>query len=315
MKPPAVAYIALAAATAGWAISPIFMRYIADAYDPWTQAFLRYGFATILLLAFSLIWFRDELKAAFLRPRATLGLALLNATMQTTWTFSLYHTTATTAQLITKTQVLMIIAMSYVLYHEERAVITSPRYIIGTLLGFLGVGGVLLKDPSASLIPAFDLAAWLLLFTSVCWSVYAVWGKHIVRDLHPVPMFTAVAVYTSAIFAFNMFAFGNPETVMTAGPRMLGIAAFSSILPIAIAHAAYHYAQRQLGAAFCISVMLINPAVTNGLALLLWADESMNAVQWAGAGVLTLGSYFVIQAQRRAGEPQSKVPVPPGSRV
>jgi drug/metabolite transporter (DMT)-like permease len=315
MNRPVLAYAALASATAGWALSPIFMRLMTGAYDGWTQAFLRYGFATLILLAISLTWYRPGLVAAFRRPKATLGLAILNAAMQTTWTFALYHTTATTAQLITKTQVLMVIAISYVIYHEERAVITNPRYIAGTLLGFLGVGGVLLEDPSVSLIPRIDLAAWLLLFTSVCWSIYAVWGKHIVKDLHPIPMFTAVATYTSTIFAINMLIFGEPGAIIGAGGSMLGLAAFSSVLPIAVAHAAYHYAQRQLGSAFCISVMLINPAVTNGLALLFWPDESMNWIQWTGAGVLTLGAYFVVQAQRRAGGAPAAEPVPPGSRV
>jgi drug/metabolite transporter (DMT)-like permease len=299
MNRPIVAYIALASATLGWSISPIFMRLLKPAYDPYTQAFLRYAFAAAILLVISSIWFRSGLMEAIRRPKATIGLALLNTVMQTTWTLSLYHTTATTAQLITKTQVLMVIAMSYFLYHEERAVITNPRYIVGTVLGILGVGGVLMDDPANSMLPQLNLAALLLLFTSVCWSVYAVWGKHIVKDLHPVPMFTVVAVYSSTGFAVNMFLFGDPATVASAGGNMLGLAALSSVLPIAIGHAAYHYAQNKLGSAFCISVLLINPAITNGLALRFWADESMNAIQWIGAGVLTLGSLLVIQAQRR----------------
>ncbi len=306
-----IAYAALASAVLGWAISPIFMRLLADTYDPYTQAFLRYGSAAVILVVISSIWFRDGLIAAIRRPKATLGLALINTCMQTTWTISLYHTTATTAQLITKTQVVMIIAMSFFIYHEERAVITSKRYIFGTLLGFIGVAGVLMDDPENSMLPQLNLAAVLLLFTSVCWSVYAVWGKHIVKDLHPVPMFTVVAVYTSTAFAVNMFLFGEPATILTAGPGPLGFAAFSAVLPIAIAHCAYHYAQRHLGSAFCISMMLINPAITNGLALIFWADESMNMIQWLGAAVLTLGSYFVIQAQRRAAAaPPVKLPQP-----
>lgn len=299
MNRPVIAYLALASAVLGWAISPIFMRVLADEYDPYTQAFLRYGSAAVILVVISSIWFRPGLMEAIRRPKDTIGLALLNTTMQTTWTISLYHTTATTAQLITKTQVVMIIAMSYFLYHEERAVITSPRYIIGTILGFIGVAGILMDDPANSMLPQLNLAALLLLFTSVCWSVYAVWGKHIVRDLHPVPMFTVVAVYTSTAFAINMFLFGDPSTILTGSGNMLAFAAFSAVLPIAIAHCAYHYAQRHLGSAFCISLMLVNPAITNGLALLLWADESMNLIQWAGAAILTLGSYFVVQTQRR----------------
>jgi len=300
MNRHALAYTALAAATFGWALSPIFMRYMTGAYDPYTQSFLRYGFATIILLAISAIGYRVGFMAALRRPKATLGLALLNFVMQTAWTVSLYHTTATAAQLITKIQVLMIIAMSYFLYHEERAVIKSPRYIFGTALGFLGLAGVLMDDPSTSLFPTLDLAVFLLLFVSVCWSVYAVWGKHVVRDLHPVPMFTVVSLYTTIGFGVNMLIFGNPGTIVSGGGYMLWIAAISSVLPIAVAHAAYHYAQHRLGAAFCISVQLITPAITNGLALFFWPDESMNVIQWIGAGILTAGSLFVIQAQRKA---------------
>jgi drug/metabolite transporter (DMT)-like permease len=312
MNRHALAYTALAAATLGWSISPIFMRYMTGAYDPYTQSFLRYGFATIILLAISAIGYREGFMAALRRPKATLGLALLNFVMQTAWTVSLYHTTATAAQLITKIQVLMIIAMSYFLYHEERAVIKSPRYIIGTALGFLGLAGVLMDDPSKSLFPTLDLAVFLLLFVSVCWSVYAVWGKHVVRDLHPVPMFTVVSLYTTIGFAVNMLIFGDPGTIISGGSHMLWIAALSSVLPIAIAHAAYHYAQHRLGAAFCISVQLITPAITNGLALFFWLDESMNMVQWIGAGVLTAGSLFVIQAQRKASADRAPLVVTEG---
>ena len=45
---------------------------------------------------------------------------------------------------------------------------------------------------------------------------------------------------------------------------------------------------------------MITPAITNGLALFFWPDESMNLIQWIGAAVLTAGSLFVIQAQRKA---------------
>jgi drug/metabolite transporter (DMT)-like permease len=169
-----------------------------------------------------------------------------------------------------------------------------------------------MDQPSTSLLPTLDLSVFLLLFTSVCWSVYAVWGKHVVKDLHPVPMFTAVSLYTTIGFGANMLIFGDPNTIITGGSYMLGIAALSSVLPIAIAHAAYHYAQHKLGAAFCISVQLITPAITNGLALFFWPDESMNAIQWIGAVILTVGSLFVIQAQRKASAESAPLTVTEG---
>ncbi len=291
------AYTALFVTTFGWSLSPVFIRGLSGAYDPYSQAFIRYFGATAVLLAVSGIGYRAGLIEAFRNP-ATFGLAVANTVMQTAWTVGIYSTTATVAQFVVKLQVPLIILFSFVLFREERGVIRSPLFLIGTLLGLMGVGGILIKDPHTSLLPSLNTATLLIMFTAFAWSIYAVWGKHAVASLHPVPMFTLVAVYTTLMFGILSFLFGNPHTLLTAGTRTTLLALLSGTLPIAIAHCTFFHAQKHLGAAFCTSITMLNPLMTHFIALLLWHDESMYWIQWAGAILLLTGTFLVIRAER-----------------
>ncbi len=294
-----LSYAALFTATCGWSLSPVFIRFLSGAYDPFTQAFIRYTGAALPLAAYSLYAHRADLLRALRRPRPTIGLALVNATMQTAWTVAIYHTTATTAQLMSKLQIPFIIIFSYLLFKEERAVIRSPLFLIGAFLGLFGVAGVLMDDPSAPLIPQVNFAVLLLLYVAVSWSVYAVWGKHAVADIHPVPIFTVVAVYTTLYFAVLSAIVGSPGTLVTAGAGTDALALLSGTVPIAVAHCTFLYAQKHLGAAFCASIIMLNPLLTHLMALCLWPDEYMIWVQWLGAALLIGGSFMVIHAERR----------------
>ncbi|HPO14159.1 MAG TPA: DMT family transporter [Candidatus Hydrogenedentes bacterium] len=291
-----IAYIALFVTTFGWSLSPVFIRYLSGAYDPYSQAFIRYFSATVVLVVVSGILYRSGLRQAFLNP-ATFGLAVANTVMQTAWTVGVYSTTATVAQFVVKLQVPLIILLSFFLFREERGVIRSPLFLIGTLLGLFGVGGVLIQDPSTSLLPSLNTATLLIIFTAFTWSIYAVWGKHAVGALHPVPMFTSVAVYTTIMFGILSFFVGNPHTLISAGAHITALALLSGTLPIAIAHCTFFYAQKHLGASVCTSVTMLNPLITHFIALLLWHDESMYWVQWVGAANLLTGTFLVIHAE------------------
>lgn len=293
------AYTALFVTAFGWALSPIFIRFLSSPYDPYSQAFIRYLSAAVTLLLVSGILYRPGLREAFWNP-ATLGLALVNTLMQTAWTVGIYTTTATVAQFVVKLQVPLIILFSFFLFHEERSVIRKPFFLVGTLLGFAGVGGMLVKNPGASILPSLSVGTLLIMFVALTWAIYAVWGKHTVAGLHPVPMFTLIAVYTTIAFGMMSIFFGHPHTLVSAGARTTVIALLSGTLPIAIAHCTFHYAQKQLGSAFCNSLIMLNPLLTHCIALTLWRDESMRWIQWTGAAVLLMGTFMVIRAERAA---------------
>jgi drug/metabolite transporter (DMT)-like permease len=89
------------------------------------------------------------------------------------------------------------------------------------------------------------------------------------------------------------------STLSSAGARNVLIGVISGLIPIALAHPAFHYAQRNLGSAFCSSVALFNPFVTYLIALFIFPDERLILTQWFGAGILVIGTLMVVYTGRK----------------
>ena len=282
-----------------WALAPVFIRFLRDAYDPYSQSFIRYLGGTLGLLAVCWVRYRPELLRLLRDPRTLVGIALLNVVQQCTWTIGCYGSTATMAQLITKLNVVFVIIFSFFLFHEERAVIRSPFFLVGTLLSF-GGGAVLLTRDAASLAPALDRSTVLLLVTALLWGVYIVWAKHLVANTHPAPMFAVVAIFTTAGLGVTSLLLGDPACMIRAGPRTTAIALISGLLPIGAGHPAFHYAQRRLGSALSSSCNLLTPFLTFVLAMMILDDAPLTPRQWMGAGVLVAGTLLVVWAGQRA---------------
>lgn len=285
-------------ATLGWALAPVFIRGLSATYDPYTMNLLRCTGAAVPLLAISLVAYRDDLCAALANWRGMVGLALLNVLQQTLWTIGCSGAGATVAQIVSKLSVVLVIMFSFVLFHEERAIIKSPVYLLGTLASLAGVG-LVIGGGSESMALALDFPMVALLIVAVLWAIYVVWGKHLVRNVHPVPMFTVLAVYTTIGFGLLMPALGSPSTIVSAGPRMAVLAFLSGLLSLGMAHPCFHFGQKYVGSAFSISVVLLNPLLTFLVAQWFWADERLVLVQWAGAVLLLGGTFAVIYIGRR----------------
>jgi drug/metabolite transporter (DMT)-like permease len=292
--------LALAYASFGWSLSPIFIRFLSDAYDPFSQILVRYGSSALALTAVCLVFYRDSFREALRCSGRIVPLAGVIVAHQYVWTAANYGATPTVAQLTTKLSVALVVLFSFVMFREERSVIRHPLYLGGTLLSLLGMAGVLAKDVG-SLVPNFDRYAILLLLTALLWAVYVVWAKHLVGNIHPVPLFTVLSLWACVAFVLMAVTLGDLRQITDAGPRTTAIAVVSGLIPIAFAHPSYHYAQRHLGAALCSSLNLLNPLMTYGFALLIWPDEHLLPSQWAGAAVLLVGTLLVTVAARRAG--------------
>lgn len=248
------------------------------------------------------MWYRDELREVTRHWLPMLLLAAVNVLQQWTWAAACsWGSTATAAQLLVKISIILVIFFSFFLFREERAVITSPAYLGGTFLSLIGMAGIL-EDNPASLVPHLDLATVLLIITAVLWAVYTVWSKHLVMNVHPIPMFAVVAAYSTVLLGGLSVAIGKPEGLVTAGWRVTGIAIFSGILPIAVAHTCFNHAQKVLGSSFSSSIILLNPLLTYVIAMMIWPDEHLTILQWCGAAVLLLGTMLVTWA----GPAQSK---------
>lgn len=299
------AAIALALACVGWSLAPVFIRLCSADFDPMTQSFARYLSGSAMLVAICLGHWRAEFLALLRDPRKLAGISMLNIVMQYIWTVGCYGTPATTAQLIVKLNIVFVIALAYVLYREERAVIRDPRYLFGTAISMAGLVFVLMKD-ARSLVPVFDRATTLLVLMSVCWAVYVVWGKHLAWAIHPVPMFAVMSVHTMIGLGVLSFAFGEPAHMIAVPGRVWVIVFISGCVSIGIAHPAFQYAQRELGSALSTSANLINPLFTFLFSLVLLPGEHMLPQQWAGAAFLMAGMALVLVASQR-----HQTPTPP----
>lgn len=289
---------ALILACVGWSLAPIFIRLCSADFDPVTQSFVRYVSGSIMLTAICMLRWRAEFLSLLRRPFRLLGISALNIFMQYIWTVGCYGTPATTAQLIIKLSVVFVIVFAYLLYREERTVIRDPRYLGGTAVSLLGLVFVLMQD-SQSLIPVMNTATLLLILMSVCWAVYAVWGKHLAWKMHPVPMFGVMSLHTMFGLGLLTFLFGDHDRIVDVPQSVWLIAIVSGCISIGISHPAFQYAQRELGSALCTSANLINPLFTFLFALVMLPGEHMQPMQWVGAALLMSGMGFVLAASQR----------------
>lgn len=200
-----------------------------------------------------------------------------------------YSTPAVVAQLIVKIGVIFVVVLSFIIFHEERRVIRDPEYIIGTVLSFIGVG-VVLTGGAASFDLALTGTSMLLIFTAFLWAVYAVSMKHLVSNIHPVPLFTVLAAYLMIGAAVTVVVLGDITNIVPTDGRRAAIAFISGFIPIAIAHPVYYFAQKYLGAAWRSSWTLLNPFITFLLSLVLLPNETLSPVQLLGGGILVAGT-------------------------
>lgn len=304
----AVAFGGLLLACSAWSIAPILTRLAHEPFQPHTFTVTRFAIACIPLVAMSLRYYPRDLVRAFRRPSGMVPIALLNIAMQYMFIAGVFGTTATTAQLVTKLSVVFVIVFSYFLYREERSVILSPLFLLGTLVSFGGVTLVLTSDP-ATMMPQLTAGSLFLLGAALCWGVYNVWCKHLVADLHPVPMFTVLAVYTTIGYIPIVLAAGGMPELATIGWTAALATILAGVIPLGMGHPSYNFAQKHLGASFCSSFTLSLPVFTYAFSFVFLPNESLLPSQVAGGVVLLLGTVFVTVARRRTVNPAPDEPV------
>lgn len=294
------AFFSLVVAVVSWASAPVFIKLLADAYDPYTQAFVRYTAASIVMLTVCLVFYRKELGHILrTKPLALALVAGINVGSQIIWTLSCYWADAATMpQLVIRLSVVMVVILSFFLFHEERAVIRHPLFLTGTAISFVGVAAVIATDP-ASLIPQFDRAALAALGAALGLALYMVSSKHVVLGMNAIPMFGVVATFTALGLGISSLVAGDMTTAIEADARTTLIAFISGIIPMAIAHPSYNYAQKHLGSAFCSSFIFLMPLCTYLMALAFLPDERLLWTQWVGGGILIGGTALVVYVAHR----------------
>ncbi len=291
-------YAALGFAIMCWGTSALFIRMLRLDLDPYTITFARFAIALIPLLILTLALHRRDFFRLLRIPRVMITLASVNILQQTSWTNACVGMEAATAQFGVELSVVLVIVAGYFMYHEERAIITSPLFVIGAGISIAGLGGVLTSNPS-SLLPVMDRYAGFLIVCAACWAVYSVWVKHLVTDIHPIPLFTTVVLFTVLGYVPIFVGLGDVHRLIGSDSKIWIVLLFSGMTPLVLGHPLFYFAQKHLGVSFSATMSLMTPLCALLYTFLFFPDEQLLPRQVISGLILVFGALLVTLAQLR----------------
>ena len=269
-----------------WSTVPVFIAYLNLHLGNFTQNLYRYIPATALLWLLSLLFFRSHLRPGkHLLP--LLGPVAVICVHQLLWVESIRMTSPTTASLLTQFQVVIVGLLAWVFFREERAVLLSPRFLVGASLALAGVAGFILAGGSAFSGSALGYAVVLLAATG--WALYTIVSKFAIRGIHPVVAFTYVCTGVLVFFILTTPFLGEPRKVLDVplGVQLALVA--SGFIGIALAHIFFYTALSGLSAPVCGAAILLQPLLT-GTWSYLFFGEKLNPLQVLFGAILLLGA-------------------------
>jgi drug/metabolite transporter (DMT)-like permease len=278
-----------------WAVGPIFIKYLTGFVDVWTQNFLRYLAACFFWLPFLVITIRRKAMERNIWLRALLP-ATVNIMMQSVSIMAYYYLNPGFIMLLMQSSIVWIASFSLVFFAEERGLVKSYRFWLGTGLCVVGVWGVLAFKEGFT-APRTMTGILLGLCAAVMWGMYTVTAKIAFKDIDSRRGFSVISIYTVIGLGALAFIFGRPgECVKMALWPWLCVV-ISGILCIGISHVLYYFAIKRVGATIPALVLLSLPFFVLGLSRIVFG-ETLNAFQLCFGAVLLVGAGFATWAQQ-----------------
>jgi drug/metabolite transporter (DMT)-like permease len=211
------------------------------------------------------------------------GLGLLgNGAYQFLFISGIDRTRAGNASLLLAGTPIITAVLSSALGHER----LSSRVWIGALATVLGIALVVGSEPIH--VGRDSLAGDLLLLAAaICWSVYTVGARNLVRRYGTM----RVTAWTLWVGAALLFVVGLPDLLTLPAPLSLGTWAsvfYSGPLGIGVAYLLWYTGVRHLGNTRTATFANIVPVLALAVAW-LWLHEVPNFRQIAGAAVIIAG--------------------------
>jgi drug/metabolite transporter (DMT)-like permease len=278
-----------------WALGPIFIKYLTDYTDSWTQNALRYSAACAFWLPFLVhVALRGTLPARTWR-RAVVP-ALANMAMQSLWGAGFYYISPAFMTLLTNTSILWVTGFSLIFFPGERPLLRSPRFWLGLLLSLAGLAGVLyFKKDFAAVGTRIGIA--IALAEAFMWAVYTISVKIALRDIDSRSGFSVISLYTTAGLWICAVLLGHPERAVDMNAHAWAAIVVSGVMSIALAHVLYYAAIRRIGTTIPMLVVLSQPFLVFSMSSVIF-HERLNALQLLSGVVLLLGSASSIWAQQ-----------------
>jgi drug/metabolite transporter (DMT)-like permease len=287
-----------------WAVGPLFVKHFTHFYDVWTQNAVRYIAAVALLFLYAGVG-RRSFRVRGVRQWGSLVLVTgANVGMQTAYGAMLYYIYPSVAVLVGQLAVLFAIALSFLLFHDERRVIRSPQFLMGALLALAGVGVVIVGQNPEVLrqLQVTHHQFWIGIGVTVLWAffsaLYMAAIKGAMREIAPFAAFANVSWMTTLCLLGLMFALGHPSDLLRAPIEPFVGLIYTGMLCIGLAHTLYYAAIRDLSVVVVVTLMQLVPVVTCFLSA-FWYKDHLSPVQLAGGAAVLGGAWLASVARAR----------------
>jgi drug/metabolite transporter (DMT)-like permease len=285
--------------------------------DVHTQNFFRYFGASVFLGILSAVLYPGCFRLFARRWRLFMLLGTMVVGVQICWVKSIYFLGPAFVSLTGKLSTILITLGAFLLYHDERAVVRSGRFVAGFVMGLAGVAGVVTGMPSFELgLPQAELTGVLYLAaSSLIWAVYVNVVKHKLAEINSLQAFTFTCVSATLFLLPVMLLRGEPSRLLHSGPWIMALVIVSGIVGVGGANTNYYASIKRIGMARSANLALIQPFAT-ALASYFIFGEILTATQWIFGTILLAGCALIISIREGLSHtgPVEAKPAPPADQ-
>jgi len=285
--------IFLICAAFAWSWPAVMIRILKADFDIFTQSFFRYIGASVFLFAVGLIFTRKRMIHAAINFKILLIPSIIMAIHQVFFTAGVCMTSAVVSSLVGRLNAIVIPFLSFIFYADERQIVKSKSFILGSLLALVGVSGVILGrgDLDAG---EFNYGFLFVMIGTVAWSIYAVYIKKIIRSIDPLAIISYVSLFAIAIFLPLTLKFGDISSIneVSAGTKFLLFG--SGILGIGVGNVFYYHGVKHVGTSISSIFFLLLPFSVGILAFII-LGETLTITQII-FGFISIGGCWIVTA-------------------
>ena len=288
-------FFPIAAAIVCWVAAVLFVKYFSYRMDVHTQNFFRYLGASVFLGLLSAILYPGCFRLFLRRAPLFFMLGAMVVGFQICWVNSIYSLGPAFVSLLGKLSTILITIAAFLLYHDERAVVRSGRFVAGSVMGMAGVAGVVIGMPSFELgLPADELSGVLyLVASSLIWAVYVNVVKHKLAEINSLQAFTFTCICATVFLLPVMILRGEPSRLLDSGAGIMALVIISGIIGVGGANTNYYASIKRIGMARSANLALIQPFATAVASYFIFG-EILTGTQWLFGVLLLAGCALII---------------------
>jgi len=293
-----MAVLCLAVAVFCYGSVPLFLRYFSTKLDPWTVNGFRYSIAAIIWLP-AVIFLSKKVPCGRSVWRDALVPAAINIGGQTLWAllpYKPFDNDASVTGFAVRSSFLFTILFGFCISRSERSLAGKKIFWIGVAASVVGL--VLLSVASLKGRNSTPLGMFMIIVTAIFWGAYGVAVHSRMKSYSPVLSFGVISMYTAGSLIVCMLIRGSPGELAGLDGRNLLLLVLSAVFGIAISHVLLYRAIKDLGPVVTSGGTMVAPFVTV-IGAMLFLNETMTAVQWAGGLLVVISGILLVMAKRK----------------